>query len=258
MQKGKVLSLEERIPQIKQLRRRKANRRLIFLLSLFFLLIAFVVYFQSPISQIHNIEVIGNESVPKKSIISISGIHIGDNIWKIDKKNAEKNILSLPEVKAVDIRLIFPNNLEVKLVERSVVAFMTEKNQFFPILDNGVILHKNRENAVSAPILTSFNEGTILNELVSQLKELPDEILNAISEIHYDPKETDQYHIYLFMNDGYEVNATIPTLSEKLVHYPSIISQLDPKMKGVIDIEVGSFFKAYEIEGEEMIEEDER
>ncbi|MBO1004938.1 cell division protein FtsQ/DivIB [Pseudogracilibacillus auburnensis] len=257
MQKGKVLSLEERIPQIKQLRRRKANRRLIFLLSLFFLLIAFVVYFQSPFSQIHDIKVIGNESIPEKSIISISGIHIGDNIWKMDKKNAEKSILSLPEVKAVDIRLIFPNKLEVKLVERSVVAFIASKNQFFPILDNGVILHKNREN-VLAPILTSFTEGTVLNELVSQLKELPDEILNAISEIHYDPKETDQYHIYLFMNDGYEVNATIPTLSEKLVHYPSIISQLNPKIKGVIDIEVGSFFKAYETEGEEMIEEDER
>ena len=36
MEKGKVLSLEDRIPKIKEYRRRKANRRLIFLLTLFF------------------------------------------------------------------------------------------------------------------------------------------------------------------------------------------------------------------------------
>jgi len=79
--------------------------------------------------------------------------------------------------------------------------------------------------------------------------------LNAISEIHHDPKETDKYHVFLFMNDGFEVNATIPTLSVKMAHYPSIVSQLDPEVKGIIDIEVGSFFKAYDTGGEEENEE---
>ena len=78
------------------------------------------------------------------------------------------------------------------------------------------------------------------------MKELPPEIVNIISEVHYTPKNTDKYHITLFMNDGFEVSATILTFSEKMVHYPSIVSQLDPKVKGVIDMEVGSFFKAYE------------
>ena len=46
------------------------------------------------------------------------------------------------------------------------------------------------------------------------------------------PKETDDYRISLFMNDGFEVSATLRSFSEKMIHYPSIISQLDPKHKG--------------------------
>ena len=64
------------------------------------------------------------------------------------------------------------------------------------------------------------------------LEQLPNEVLNSISEIHYDPKKTDHYHISLFMNDGNEVSATIRTFAEKMSHYPSIISQLDPNQKG--------------------------
>jgi cell division protein FtsQ len=60
------------------------------------------------------------------------------------------------------------------------------------------------------------------------------------------------------MNDGFEVSASIKSFSGKMAHYPSIISQLDPNKKGIIDLEVGSFFKAYEpvIKGEVPVEKD--
>jgi len=51
------------------------------------------------------------------------------------------------------------------------------------------------------------------------------------------------------MNDGNEVSATIRTFAKKMSHYPSIIGQLDPNQKGIINLEVGSFFKSYESEG---------
>ncbi|WP_337999011.1 hypothetical protein [Bacillus methanolicus] len=58
------------------------------------------------------------------------------------------------------------------------------------------------------------------------------------------------------MNDGFEVNATLRGFAEKMAHYPSIVSQLDPDKKGVIDLEVGSYFKAYDEEGTEDGEEE--
>ncbi|VEF48488.1 cell division protein FtsQ [Bacillus freudenreichii] len=248
MEKGKVLSLEDRIPKIKEHRRRKANRRLIFLISLFFLLIMLVIYFQSPLSHINEIKVEGNESVPDKIIIKNSGLKKGNNIWKLDKKEAVKNIEDLQEIKNAKIKLGFPNTVYLQVKEFKTIAYVSTGTEFHPILENGLIVVNNREGGVpvSAPILSSFKEDGVLEHMAKELKELPPEIINVISEIYYTPKKTDKYHITLFMNDGFEVSATILSFSEKMVHYPSFVSQLDPKIKGVIDLEVGSFFKAYE------------
>lgn len=47
------------------------------------------------------------------------------------------------------------------------------------------------------------------------------------------------------MNDGYEVRAVIPTLADKLNYYPSIVAQIANLEKGVIDIEVGSYYRPF-------------
>ncbi|MCJ7839554.1 FtsQ-type POTRA domain-containing protein [Lederbergia sp. NSJ-179] len=257
MQKGKVLSLEDRIPKIKEHRRRKANKRLISLLSLFFLLIVLVVYFQSPLSHIKEIDIQGNKIASKEEILSISGLKQGENIWKINKKNVKKNVRKLPVIKDIEVKMKFPNIIQVHIVEYSSIALLVKDNQVQPVLENGRVLEKKNNLLYNAPILTNFKEGNVLKELTTQLKNIPKEIFYSISEIQHDPKKTDPYHIYLFMNDGNEVNATIPTLAEKMAHYPSVVGQLDPNTKGVIDFEVGSFFKAYETEGEDMNEEGE-
>ncbi|MBS4193899.1 cell division protein FtsQ/DivIB [Lederbergia citri] len=256
MEKGKVLSLEDRIPKIKEHRRRKANRRLIFLLTLFFILIAFVVYIQSPLSQINRIDVNGIGIVTKKEATDISALKKGDNIWKINKKRAVNNLLSLPEIKSAEVLLKFPNNIVINIKEYSPIALLVSQENFCPVLENGTILEKNTI-LPNGPLLINFKKGDILEDLAAQLKKFPSEILNAVSEIHYDPKETDKYHIYLFMNDGFEISATIPTLAAKMVHYPSIVSQLDPNVKGVINLEVGSYFKAYDLKEEETDEGEE-
>ncbi|MCJ8006181.1 cell division protein FtsQ/DivIB [Lederbergia wuyishanensis] len=256
MQKGKVLSLEDRIPKIKEHRKRRANRRLIFLLTLFFLLIVCVVYIQSPLSQINKIEVYGNNLVSKNEITKVSSLKKGDNIWKVNKGQASKKIMELPEVKKAGVRLEFPNNIVIDIKEYSPIALIVSDKEFLPVLENGTIL-KNSTMLADAPLLINFKKGPFLDELAAQLKDIPSEILNAVSEIHYEPKETDKYHIYIFMNDGFEISATITTLSTKMIHYPSIVSQLDPKVKGVINLEVGSFFKAYDLEEEVKSEEEE-
>ncbi|MFS0643573.1 cell division protein FtsQ/DivIB [Siminovitchia sp. 179-K 8D1 HS] len=253
MDKGKVLSLEDRIPKIKEHRKRKANRRLIFLLSLFFLLIVCVIYFQSPLSHIQQIKVHGNESVTPEEAIKMSKLKRGLNIWEMDRKQVEKDIKSHPEIKNVTVRLGFPNTVHIHVKEYSKIAFVSTGTQFLPILENGTILADRPKDGIpaNAPILAGFEENHILEEMAKQLIELPPEIVNAISEIQYNPQKTDQYHIHLYMNDGFEVSATILTFADKMIHYPSFVSELDPRKKGVIDLEVGSFFKAYESGGKQ-------
>lgn len=256
MDKGKIVAIEDRIPKLKEQRRRKANKRLIFLLFLFFTLIAVISYVQSPLSHVKKITVKGNELLSTDEIIKIAEISKKTNIWSVKKDTISVNLLKMNVIKHAEVTIKWPNTVVVEVQERNKIAYLESDNSYFPVMENGKVL-KDREVSeipVNAPILFKFKEDVILKEMVTALEELPVEVLNAISEVHYTPKKTDQYHISLFMNDGFEVSATLRSFSEKMIHYPSIISQLDPSIKGIIDLEVGSYFKAYELEADESEE----
>lgn len=247
MEKGKIVSLEDRIPKLKQQRRRKANRRLILLLSLFFSLILIVAYVQSPLSRVKDIIVKGNEFYSGNEIIEKTGLSDKTNIWKVKKQDISAKLEHLPEIKKANVRIIWLNSIEIQISEYKKLAYLKKGDFYNPVLENGTILEnrKTGKYPVNAPILISFKHGTALTALLGELGKLPAEVLNSISEIKYAPNSIDPDHISLFMNDGFEVSATINGFSEKMSHYPAIISQLDPNKKGIIDLEVGSYFKAY-------------
>jgi cell division protein FtsQ len=259
MEKGKIVALEDRIPKLKEQRRRKANRRLVLLLILFFTMIVVIAYSQSPLSHVKTITIKGNGVYSAEEVISQSGLSNNTNIWKIKKEETVSKIQRLSEIKKAEIKIRWPNTVIIFVKEHKRIAYLKQGNKFFPIMDNGKII-KNREAnkiPVNSPILFEFKEGGALNQMVKDLENLPSEISNSISEIHYTPKKTDPYHISLFMNDGFEVSATLRSFSEKMLYYPSIISQLDPNKKGIIDLEVGSYFKSFESEVEEKkVEQD--
>lgn len=229
------------------------------MLLLFFSLILLVIYFQSPLSHIKHIRVTGNSIYDKEEIIQISGITEKTNIWKVEEEVIEGKLKELPEIKSSSVKIHLPNTVEIQVDELKRIAYITKEKHYLPVMENGKILkdEKVAEIPVNAPILIGFSEGAILDMMIGELETLPEEVLNSISEIQHTPNDTDSYHITLYMNDGFEVSATLRSFSEKMAHYPSIVSQLDPEQKGIIDLEVGSYFTPYENEGAEKFEEEE-
>lgn len=247
-----IVSLEDRIPKLKQMRKRKANRRLIILLTIFFLLIFSIIYFQSPISKIQSIKVEGNSYLTEKEIIEASGIRLNENLWEVKKNEAATAIENEKEVSSAKISRQLPNTIVITVDEYEYKAYVQEGKDYYPVLTNGSILKKKlRVIPDSGPLLVSFKEGKALQKVIEQLDNLSPEIMNSISEIHYQPSESAPYKITLYMNDGYEVTASGETLAKKMSHYPAIVSQLGDSDKGVIDLEVGSYFRAYESDIEE-------
>lgn len=257
LEKGKIVSLEDRIPKLKQQRKKKANRRLIFLLLLFFLLIALVVYFQSPLSNIKKIEISGNNIYSNEEVIKVSGLSDNTNIWKVDKTEISKSLKNLPQMKSADVKIKLPNTVILEVSEYKRMAYIMNEKSYLPVLENGKILkgQESEEIPANAPILFGFSEGEPLKAMIKDLENLPEEVQNSISEIHHTPKESDQYRITLYMNDGFEVIASLRSFSEKMAHYPSLIAQIDSNSKGIIDLEVGSYFKPYGEEGAASNEE---
>ncbi|MBP2240038.1 cell division protein FtsQ [Cytobacillus eiseniae] len=259
MEKGKIVSLEDRIPKIKEQRRKKANRRLILLLLLFFSLIIFIVYFQSPLSHVHKIEISGNTFYSDEELLSIANLSKDTNIWKVDEAVIEGKLKKLPELKTAKLQVHLPNKVSITIEEYKRIAYIKKDKKYVPVIENGKLLNsvdENKEIPTNAPILIHFSEGNVLNKMIEELELLPEEVINSISEIHHTATETDTYHVTLYMNDGYEVSATVRSFAENMAHYPSIVSQLEPGKEGIIDMEVGSYFKAYEQEGADEDEEE--
>ncbi|WP_199426000.1 cell division protein FtsQ/DivIB [Thermaerobacillus caldiproteolyticus] len=250
MEKGKVVVLEERVPKLKQRRKQKANRRLTIYIAFFFILILCIIYFQSPLSNIKHIEVKGNKHIPAKQLIEFSGLTSRTSFWKVKAEQVERNINAHPEVEKVHLEKQFPNTVVIHVKERRRIAYIYDKQTFFPLLENGRILVKNAPKTApsDAPILVNWKEGEDIQEIAGQLAKLPSYILSAISEIHHTPSDHDRYHITVYMNDGFEVSANVQNFAKKMVLYPSIVKQLNPNVKGVIHLEVSNYFKAYESE----------
>lgn len=245
---GKVVSIEDRIPKLKEQRKRKTNRRIIKLVVIFFLFLFCFAYFQSPLSRVGQITVRGNESIDKHQVIKASGLSTNNMIWALNKKEIKEKIYRLPVIKTVNIRVKFPNKIEIHLKEFKKVAIVKDKNQFYPLLENGEIVKTNVGNLqeLTGPVLVNFQDENRLKMTAQQLLKMDREIRNAISEIIHSPKKTDSNRVVLYMNDGYEVHATLRTLAEKMKYYPVIVKQINPNEKGIIDLEVGLFFQSYQ------------
>ncbi|KXG10460.1 cell division protein FtsQ/DivIB [Anoxybacillus rupiensis] len=248
LEKGKVVVLEERVPKLKKRRRQKVNRRLTIYIVFFFMLILCIVYFQSPLSYVKHIEIKGNQHISSEKIIQLSGLANGTSFWKVKEEKIKQAIEEHPEIKQVEMQKKFPNTIVLYIKERRRVAYIEHKQTFFPLLENGQILMKNAPKTVlsDAPILVDWKRGEDIQDMAGQLAKLPPYILSAISEIHYAPSDEDRYHITVYMNDGFEVSASVKNFAEKMLLYPEIVKKLDPNVKGVIHLEVSNYFKAYD------------
>jgi cell division protein FtsQ len=248
MPEKKVVSIEERIPKLREARKKKANRRLIFYLTLFFILILIILYLQSPLSHVKKIRVIGNNFVETEQIVNQSNLTKDQNIWNIDKKKIKEKVEKLTEIKSVKVDRKLPNTVVVSVEEYVRVGYVRNKGHFYPVLENGQAL-KNDPIQIplgDAPILIGWDNSTYLTEMTNEISKLHEGISSLISEIHWSPEDKNPYKVRLFMNNGREVITSVRNFSDKMRAYPSIAAQIDPEQKGYINLDLGAFFVPYQ------------
>lgn len=177
--------------------------------------------------------------------------------WTINKGEIIETLENDPLIKNVEVETKLPWTVEIQLVEHERVGYIKKENEFYPVLGNGTVLEESKINRLSgdAPLLLSFSQEDMLVEMSKELSNLPKNILNIISEIHWTPTDKNKNDITLFMTDGFMVQSSIRNFSEKMKVYPSIASQLEPGSEGIIHIGVGAYFEPFnqEITEEEII-----
>ncbi|MFX3622642.1 MAG: cell division protein FtsQ/DivIB [Ectobacillus sp.] len=250
MKDGKVIQLEDRIPKLKKQRRKKVNRRLILYVSILFLLVLFMIYFRSPLSNISDISVEGNHYMSKKQVMQVSDITYKTSYFRVMPEKAEEKLAKRKEVKEADVRKVFPNKIKIAIEEYKTTGYLSEKGKLYPVLENGQILSALPDNAlpIAAPLFMNFEKEETVRELSLELMKLSPGIFRSISEVHFNPQPADPLHLKLYMNEGYEVSVTVQDFAEKMASYPLIVKQLKPGEKTVIHLEVGAYIERLNIE----------
>src|SRR5699024_11754485 len=137
MKDKKIVSIEDRIPKLKQARKQKANRRLIFYLSIFIILISIIVYLQSPLSNVKKFEVSGNTILSDETIIDKTNLNKKTNIWTINSKKKNKKLEKNSIIESVNDKRKLPSTILIEVKEYKVVGYVSSEKNYKAVLENG-------------------------------------------------------------------------------------------------------------------------
>jgi len=233
----------DKLPRLKHQRNRKLVRRLTILLTSFIVVIGVMVYLISPLSHFQSVTVRGADALSASRVQKAVRIRPGDSIFKLlghtqrlEQRAPKRN----SRLKKVSISFQRPNRATIRVTEYATAGYVMKQNRYYEVLENGIVSEQSVTQPKSGtPVYGNFKNSRTLHRMILQYAKLDSEIKRNISEIHDAPNKDDPNRVHLFMNDGNEVYASIPTFAQKMAYYPGIAAKM--KQKGVVNLEVGAY-----------------
>lgn len=226
----------------KKVRWQTTNFLVVFTLAFFVLL-----YYASPLSNLNEVLISGNEQLSAQAVEKTAHFQPGERLWHqyFDRKQvAQKLEKTYPEIQSVSIHLRHLNDLEIDIKEYPVVAYMiVNKIKYAPILSNGVILKETTKKKPNRVLYAKFKEGKFFQAVIASYDQVPKEVRQLIEQVTSTPTKSNPELVTLYMKDGNQVKVNGTEMAEKLPYYPQIAKQM--KTKGIIDMEVGFYSYPY-------------
>lgn len=226
---------------------KKRTSTKIFVLLLTVIALVILVLF-SPLFQVREVVISGNNRVSADAIRQASGIVLGVNTLKIDLRRTEAQISTIAFIDSVQAVRKFPGIIEITVTESTEVAYIPFIGNLVGIDQEGKILEiKPKDTDVQLPLilgadLTGFSIGTTirvenadkLDTILQLLKQISvNELTTAIQSIDV----SDLNDIKLLLHSGTAVNlGSQKELIYKMSFLKQVLAQPDEKRGGVIDM----------------------
>ena len=137
-------------------KKKKRILKLVKWLTILGILAGTIIFFLlSPLFNILEIKVVGNQKITSEKIINMSGIIINENAFKIDTKQAIINILQEPYIEKVEIKRVLPSTIEIQVTERQATFMLEFANGYVYINNQGYMLEISEEK-LEIPIITGY------------------------------------------------------------------------------------------------------
>lgn len=256
-QMDKVIDIEERIPSMRERRRRRTNKKFIFILTVFVFALLLLLFFQSPYSKIRSIHIKGAHLYNADFYREKTGLSNEDSVFTVKTDKLKSKLEAIETVREATVIRHWNGDVTLQLQEWHPIALLEERGEIQLLLENGEpFIAERRLMTADAPIVTGFHSPAQKKRIAKQLMQIDSTVFQLLSEIKLIDEEDEK--LIVFMDDGYEVHGALSSFAKKMEYYPEIIAQLSGHEKGVLDIEVGTFFKTYsEVYGANVEEEGE-
>ena len=222
--------------------KRKKRRELIFIVTLFLIVIAVFTLLFSNYLKLKTIDVEGNNQITKEEILEAGNINNNLRTWSIKDEEIQKNIQSRFEIfKSVSVQSKLPSTIKVKVEEYNFIAQnKKEDGSIEIIMENGIPYSGKIRNNYNLPILENFKDDSDkLDEIYRNLNNLKEEVRLQISEIIND----DGDNITIYMKDGQKVKALRSSFSDKLNYYDEISKYIEDKNNTTLNLINGAYLE---------------
>ena len=188
--------------------------------------------------QDQNIEVTNNKQLSPETIISLSELSVGQNIFKFWENDVENKIKSNAYIESVELKRVFPNKLQINIQEREPKFSVPVLGEYAYINTQGYILEIT-QNQLNLPIITGISTkeeeikpGNRLNNKDLTELEIILKIISAMKENQLDKEVTsidisnkNDYIIYM-QNEKKKIHlGDGSNLSNKMLYVIAIINE---------------------------------
>jgi cell division protein FtsQ len=227
----------ERMPVIKEPKKRsRSSGKLLVFLFIFFITLLCVLFFQSTLSKISEVQIVGQEHVSIDEIGQAAAIKPGDHFFSVSSSSVGERIKALRMIESVEVTKHFPGKIHIEVKEYPKVAYQINENGQVEALlaDASVVRVSAPTAALDMPILSGWAKDDPLKEqLCKVMAQLPAVLFADVSEIKPAPSESYPDKIKMYTRSQFEVQTTIGYLPEKMKYMESYIANLrDNKIKG--------------------------
>lgn len=189
-----------------------------------------IFFIMSPVFNVTQIDVIGNEKIDKDTIISLSKIQMEENIYKNSSSRIKQNIKQEPYIEDVIIKRKLPNKIQINVKERMATYMLEYANSYAYINNQGYILEIS-ETKLDIPIIMGYKteEENIKpgNRLCNEDLEKLSITLKISESAHANKLEKDITRINIENNNNY----TIIMENKKKTIYLGDASKISDKMR---------------------------
>lgn len=193
------------------------------------LVASFIFFMMSPLFNVSEIEIIGNDKISKETIISLSQIQIGDNIYKTSKEKIIQKIKQNAYIESVQVKRVLPNKINLTIKERNTTYMLEYANSFAYINNQGYILEIST-NSLDVPIIIGYTTNV---EELQEGKRLNIDDLNRLETVLKIIESTEANEITAKINRidiANKQNYTLHMDEEKKIVYLGDASNLSSRM----------------------------